>query len=331
MRMEENEGGMSTLELRLSNLASTTDGGAELAFGADSKLKLGAALEVYTGDEAEPREIFRGHVTAIEADFKMGSPPELTVLAEDALARARMARRSKTYPDMAPADVVRAIAGDLSLGQSSPASTPRPAPGRRSTKAIPPSSAACSRASTPTCRSSAKNCTSHRAATSGVAGSSWLSIVSWRAPGSPRISPTRSPAPRPAAGMPPTAPRSTAPPRAAPSRSRPGPRGIGPASRSARRARRARRASRDWHQRRGPGRRRSGLRPARPAELRHRRRTAEGNAQLRVGAHVTLTDFDLAVRQHLLRGARLSSLRRAPGLSHRLPRRVRVSRRLTPP
>src|SRR5687767_4764278 len=115
MRMEENEGGMSTLELRLSNLASTTDGGAELAFGADSKLKLGVALEVYTGDEAQPREIFRGHVTAIEADFKMGSPPELTVLAEDALARARMARRSKTYPDMAPADVAKAIAGDLSL------------------------------------------------------------------------------------------------------------------------------------------------------------------------------------------------------------------------
>jgi Bacteriophage probable baseplate hub protein len=115
MRMEENEGGMSTLELRLSNLASTTDGGAELAFGADSKLKLGAALEVYAGDEAQPREIFRGNVTAIEADFRIGSPPELTVLAEDALARARMARRSKTYSDMAPADVTRAIASDLGL------------------------------------------------------------------------------------------------------------------------------------------------------------------------------------------------------------------------
>jgi len=115
MRMEENEGGMSTLELRLSNLASTTDGGAELAFGVGSRLKLGAAIELYAGDEAQPREIFRGHVTAIEADFKMGSPPELTVLAEDALARARMARRSKTYASVAPADVARAIASDLGL------------------------------------------------------------------------------------------------------------------------------------------------------------------------------------------------------------------------
>jgi phage protein D len=115
MRMEEKEGGMSTLELRLSNLASTTDGGAELAFGADAKLTLGAAIEVYAGDEAQPREIFRGHVTAIEADFRIGSPPELTVLAEDALARARMARRSRTYTDVAPADVARAIASELGL------------------------------------------------------------------------------------------------------------------------------------------------------------------------------------------------------------------------
>jgi Bacteriophage probable baseplate hub protein len=115
MRLEENEGGMTTLELRLSNVASTTDGGAELAFVRNTSLKLGAPIEVYAGDEAQPREIFRGNVSAIEADFKMGSPPELTVLAEDALARARMARRSKTYAEMAPAAVARAIAGDLGL------------------------------------------------------------------------------------------------------------------------------------------------------------------------------------------------------------------------
>ena len=184
MRMEENEGGMSTLELRLSNVASTTDGGAELAFDASSKLKLGAAIEVYAGDEAQPREIFRGHVTAIEADFKMGSPPELTVLAEDALARARMARRSKTYADMAPADVARAIAGDLCAAAGHRrARLTRSAPGRRSTKATWRSCAGCSRASTPTCRSSARSCTSRRAATSGAAGSSWRSTASWRARG----------------------------------------------------------------------------------------------------------------------------------------------------
>ena len=115
MRMDEHEGGMSTLELRLSNVASTTDGRAELAFDAGSRLRLGGPLEVYSGDEAQPTEIFRGRVTAIEGDFRTGAPPELTVLAEDALARARLARRSRTYTDVAPAGVVRTIAGELGL------------------------------------------------------------------------------------------------------------------------------------------------------------------------------------------------------------------------
>ena len=46
MRVEEHEGGMSSLELRFSNLAPTSDGGAELAFDADSKLKLGAEIAI---------------------------------------------------------------------------------------------------------------------------------------------------------------------------------------------------------------------------------------------------------------------------------------------
>ena len=115
MRMDEDEGGMSRLELRLSNWASDTAGGAALAFPAGSKLALGARIEVYVGDEAEPREIFRGRISAIEADFRTAMPPEITVLAEDALQSARMARRSKTYADKSPKQVVEAIARDLGL------------------------------------------------------------------------------------------------------------------------------------------------------------------------------------------------------------------------
>ena len=115
MRMEESEGGLSRLELRFSNVASTSDGGAETAFGPDSKLALGAEIGVYVGDEAAPREIFKGKVSAIEIDFKTGMPPEICALAEDALQSARMARRSKTYTDKSPADVVRDVAGVLGL------------------------------------------------------------------------------------------------------------------------------------------------------------------------------------------------------------------------
>jgi Bacteriophage probable baseplate hub protein len=128
MRMEEHEGGMSSLEMRFSNIAPITDGGAELAFGADSKLKLGAEISVYAGDATQPREIFRGKVAAMEIEYKVGAGPELTVLAEDALSAGRRARASKIYSDMSPAGVVRAIASDLGLrpvlsGLDSPTAT----------------------------------------------------------------------------------------------------------------------------------------------------------------------------------------------------------------
>jgi uncharacterized protein len=115
MRMEETEGGMSSAELRFSNWASLTSGGAEYAFGAGAKLKLGAEIAVYAGDEAQPREIFHGTITAVQGEYATGSPPEMTVLAEDALQRARMGRRSRLHRDKSPADVARAIAGDLGL------------------------------------------------------------------------------------------------------------------------------------------------------------------------------------------------------------------------
>ncbi|MBE0623303.1 MAG: phage late control D family protein [Burkholderiales bacterium] len=115
MRMEEQEGGMSSLELRFSNLAPTTDGGAELAFDANSKLKLGAEIAVYAGDATQPCEIFRGRVSAMELEYRIGSGPELTVLAEDSMSAARRARCSKIYTDKSPAEVVRALASELGL------------------------------------------------------------------------------------------------------------------------------------------------------------------------------------------------------------------------
>ena len=118
MRIDESEGGMTTAELRFSNWASTTDAGAEYAFEDGSRITLGTAIEVYAGDETEPRELFRGVVSGLEADFPQGAPPELVVLAEDPLGRARMARRSKVYSDMSPADVVNAVASDLGLRPS---------------------------------------------------------------------------------------------------------------------------------------------------------------------------------------------------------------------
>ncbi|HEU4325858.1 MAG TPA: contractile injection system protein, VgrG/Pvc8 family [Roseiflexaceae bacterium] len=115
MRMTESEGGLSSLELRLSNWASDTEGGAGLAFEDDTLLKLGAALAIYAGDELAPQEIFSGTITGLEAEFPRGAAPELVVLAEDALQQLRLARRTKTYEDQSVADIVRWIAREAGL------------------------------------------------------------------------------------------------------------------------------------------------------------------------------------------------------------------------
>lgn len=114
MEASEREGGLSSLELRFTNVASVEDGGAELAFEDERVLKLGSGIEVYSGDVASPQEIFRGVVTSIEAEFSNQGPPEIVVMAEDALQRARMTRRTKVHT----AATIKKLSEDLaqSLG-----------------------------------------------------------------------------------------------------------------------------------------------------------------------------------------------------------------------
>lgn len=115
MVMNEQEGGLSSLELRLSNSASLQDGSAEYAFDAGGELALGARLLVGAGDASAPTEIFRGTVTGIEGVFDEDGPPELIVLAEDALQKLRCTRRTRVYESQSLADIVRAIANDHGL------------------------------------------------------------------------------------------------------------------------------------------------------------------------------------------------------------------------
>lgn len=114
MQMTEGESGLSALELRFSNVASSP-GGAAFAFEDDSILKLGARIAVYAGDELSPQEIFQGTITALEAEFPEISPPELVVLAEDISQQARMTRRTKVWNDATISDIAGSVAGELSL------------------------------------------------------------------------------------------------------------------------------------------------------------------------------------------------------------------------
>jgi phage protein D len=108
--MTEHAGGLSSLELRLTNVASLQDGGAESAFDAGGALQPGADLVIGAGDVTSPVEIFRGAITGIEGVFTEDRAPELVLLAEDAFQKARLARRSKVYENDSLADIVRDVA-----------------------------------------------------------------------------------------------------------------------------------------------------------------------------------------------------------------------------
>lgn len=114
MRMREQVGGLSSLEVRLIDSVSGR-GVAQYGFGDERVFRLGAEIRAYSGSVASPQEIFRGKVSALEVDLCIDSPPVFTVLAEDALQKARRTRRSATYENRSPADVARAIANDLGL------------------------------------------------------------------------------------------------------------------------------------------------------------------------------------------------------------------------
>jgi phage protein D len=115
MTMRESEGGLSSLELRFSNFGSFSGGLADNVFEDGALLKLGAGLQVYAGDVQSPTEIFKGTTTALEAVYPSAGPPELIVLAEDPLQRARMHRRTKNWDAATLDDIVSQVAGDLGL------------------------------------------------------------------------------------------------------------------------------------------------------------------------------------------------------------------------
>src|SRR6185503_20672412 len=68
MAMREQQGGLSSLELVLYDVLSFGDGSAGYGATAGSPLQLGADVAIYAGDTTTPQEIFKGTVTAIEAE-----------------------------------------------------------------------------------------------------------------------------------------------------------------------------------------------------------------------------------------------------------------------
>jgi phage protein D len=101
-RVTEQAGGLSSLELHLQNFAdgARDRGDPEFFFEDEADVRLGTRISLYSGDENHPREIFRGVVSGLEVDFSEGTAAEVVVMAEDALQRARLARRTKVWDEL---------------------------------------------------------------------------------------------------------------------------------------------------------------------------------------------------------------------------------------
>ena len=75
------------------------------------KLDFGKAIQV----KLDADKMFDGRISAIEAEFREGSPPEIAVLLEDRFQDLRMTRRTRTFADASDSDVMNKIAQDHGL------------------------------------------------------------------------------------------------------------------------------------------------------------------------------------------------------------------------
>ncbi len=117
MEVRAQEGGLSCAELRFRNTATLEDVGNDYAFETrqNDLLSLGNAISLFSGDRNDPVEVFRGTITGLEFINEPPQQPELVVLAEDDLLKARMSRKTRLFSDSSAGDVIESIARELGL------------------------------------------------------------------------------------------------------------------------------------------------------------------------------------------------------------------------
>lgn len=117
LSVHENEEGLYRCELCFGNWGSNSEPVGYLYFDRQT-LDFGKRITIDIGDGDAAATIFEGKITGIEGRFTQERPPEILVLAEDRLQDLRMARRTRTFEDMALGDVIEQIASAHGLRTS---------------------------------------------------------------------------------------------------------------------------------------------------------------------------------------------------------------------
>jgi phage protein D len=111
--VEETTEGLYRCETRFGNWGSG-DGGPDYLYFDRTLLDFGKEIAVRLGADEGAGEVFRGRISALEAQFSV-EDRSLTVLAEDRAQDLRMQRRTRVFEDLSDADVFTQIAGEHGL------------------------------------------------------------------------------------------------------------------------------------------------------------------------------------------------------------------------
>jgi uncharacterized protein len=106
LQIIDSAAGMARCDVRFGNWGGAEQSGFQ-HFGRDT-LEFGRSLKITLGGDT----LFEGRISAINALFPEGGPPQAGVCAEDRLQDLRMSRRTRVFADASFADVFRRIASD---------------------------------------------------------------------------------------------------------------------------------------------------------------------------------------------------------------------------
>jgi len=110
LSVHEDVQGLYRCEARFGNWGPKNNDNDFLFFDRQ-KLDFGKAFQVKIDQDS----IFNGKISAMEAGFPEGQPPEITVLVEDRFQDLRMTRRTRTFDNASDSDVMTSIANDHGL------------------------------------------------------------------------------------------------------------------------------------------------------------------------------------------------------------------------
>jgi len=116
LEARENSEGVAELEAVFLNFGAARPGAAPDYVHFDrTRVDFGKRIAVAFAVSGAPETVFEGMIGAIGASYPEQRPAELTILAEDALARLRLKRRSRIFEDATDADILTHIAEEAGL------------------------------------------------------------------------------------------------------------------------------------------------------------------------------------------------------------------------